>query len=277
MNFLEIMATESTELAVINFKQIHNEIIVCGQMASNYIFELGKKLKQMRDEKLYTAAGFETFEQYSTNAIGFSERQAYTYINIVEKNSAEFLKLTSKIGVTKLALLSPLEESEKKELVENGKAETLSVKDLKKEIENLKGVNNDLKKKVDKSEIFKQEMENLKTELRENAEKIKALNSELEQARNETKIETVVETVEVVNEETEKELEEAKARECELLQKIEVLNKSLSVSSPEAMKFKVKFENWQADSNELIELARHGENAEKYLNAIKTVITRWAL
>lgn len=235
MNFIELMATESTEPAIVNFKQVHNEIIVCGQMASSYIFELGRKLKQMRDEKLYKAVGFNTFEEYSTNAIGFSERQAYTYINIVEKNSAEFLKSTSKIGVTKLALLSPLAEDEKKELVESGKAEKLSVKDLKQEIQNLKGKN-----------------------------------SELEKAKIETKIETIVETVEVHNEEIEKELDEAKNRESELLKEIDVLNKKLSISSPEAMKFKLKFETWQSNSNELINLAKQSENSEKYINKLQS-------
>lgn len=265
MNFIELMATESTEPVIVNFKQLHNEIIVCGQMASSYIFELGKKLKQMRDEKLYKAAGFSTFEEYSTNAIGFSERQAYTYINIVEKNSAEFLKSTSKIGVTKLALLSPLAEDEKKELVESGKAEKLSVKDLKQEIQ------------IETAEQYKKEIAKLNDELKGNSEKIQALYVELEKAKTETKIETIVETVEVHNEEIEKELDEAKNRESELLKEIDVLNKKLSISSPEAMKFKLKFETWQSNSNELINLAKQSENSEKYINAIKTIVKGWAL
>lgn len=277
MNFIELMATESTEPAIVNFKQVHNEIIVCGQMASSYIFELGKKLKQMRDEKLYKAVGFNTFEEYSTNAIGFSERQAYTYINIVEKNSAEFLKSTSKIGVTKLALLSPLAEDEKKELVESGKAEKLSVKDLKQEIQNLKGKNSELEKQIETAEQYKKEIAKLNDELNGNSEKIQALNVELEKAKTETKIETIVETIEVHNEEIEKELDEAKNRESELLKEIDVLNKKLSISSPEAMKFKVKFENWQSYSHELIELAKQSENSEKYINAIKTIVKGWAL
>ena len=275
MNFIELMATESTEPVIVNFKQLHNEIIVCGQMASSYIFELGKKLKQMRDEKLYKAVGFNTFEEYSAKAIGFSERQAYTYINIVEKNSAEFLKSTSKIGVTKLALLSPLAEDEKKELVESGKAEKLSVKDLKQEIQNLKGKNSELEKQIETAEQYKKEIAKLNDELKGNSEKIQALNVELEKAKTETKIETV--EVEVHNEEIEKELDEAKNRESELLKKIDVLNKKLSISSQEAMKFKVKFENWQSYSHELIELAKQSENSEKYINAIKTVVERWAL
>ncbi|MDY5439405.1 MAG: hypothetical protein SPG06_01350 [Eubacteriales bacterium] len=277
MNFIELMATESTEPSIVNFKQVHNEIIVCGQMASSYIFELGRKLKQMRDEKLYKAVGFNTFEEYSTNAIGFSERQAYTYINIVEKNSAEFLKSTSKIGVTKLALLSPLAEDEKKELVESGKAEKLSVKDLKQEIQNLKGKNSELEKQIETAERYKKEIAKLNDELKGNSEKIQALNVELAKAKTETKIETIVETIEVHNEEIEKELDEAKNRESELLKEIDVLNKKLSISSPEAMKFKVKFENWQSYSHELIELAKQSENSEKYINAIKTIVKGWAL
>lgn len=277
MNFIELMATESTEPSIVNFKQVHNEIIVCGQMASSYIFELGRKLKQMRDEKLYKAVGFNTFEEYSTNTIGFSERQAYTYINIVEKNSAEFLKSTSKIGVTKLALLSPLAEDEKKELVESGKAEKLSVKDLKQEIQNLKGKNSELEKQIETAERYKKEIAKLNDELKGNSEKIQALNVELAKAKTETKIETIVETIEVHNEEIEKELDEAKNRESELLKEIDVLNKKLSISSPEAMKFKVKFENWQSYSHELIELAKQSENSEKYINAIKTIVKGWAL
>lgn len=277
MNFIELMATESTEPVIVNFKQLHNEIIVCGQMASSYIFELGKKLKQMRDEKLYKAAGFSTFEEYSTNAIGFSERQAYTYINIVEKNSAEFLKLTSKIGVTKLALLSPLAEDDKKELVESGKAENFSVKDLKQEIQKLKGKNSELEKQIETAEQYKKKIVKLNDELKGNSKKIQALNVELEKAKKETKIETIVETVEVQNEEIEKELVEAKKRESELIKVIDSLNKKLSVASPESMKFKLKFETWQSNSNELINLAKQSENSEKYINAIKTVVERWTL
>ena len=67
-----------------DFLSLHQTIIMCGSMASNALIEMAKNLKEMRDRKLYTAGGFNSFSEYVENAVGIKERQAYSYISIIE-------------------------------------------------------------------------------------------------------------------------------------------------------------------------------------------------
>lgn len=50
-----------------DFLSLHQTIIMCGSMASNALIEMAKNLKEMRDRKLYTAGGFNSFSEYVEN------------------------------------------------------------------------------------------------------------------------------------------------------------------------------------------------------------------
>lgn len=66
------------------FLKIHQEILMTGAVIGNSLVELASLLKQMKDNKLYLEAGFASFEDYSEQALGLKQRQAYNYIKILD-------------------------------------------------------------------------------------------------------------------------------------------------------------------------------------------------
>ncbi len=95
---------------------LHYEILSAAQAAAESLLALGRKLKRMRDSGGYRHLGFESFEQYTETAVGIRQRQAYNYINVVEKVPAQLVEENSAAGITKLALLAKLGPADQREL-----------------------------------------------------------------------------------------------------------------------------------------------------------------
>ena len=106
--FNELLVTDKNDLTEVEneFLRKHEEILFSGSTASAYFVEFSKKLKEMRDSKLYERAGFASFGEYAEQAVNIKQRQAYKYIEVYEKFNEEFLTRNSKLGITKLLLLS---------------------------------------------------------------------------------------------------------------------------------------------------------------------------
>lgn len=121
------------------FMTLHNKIIETGQMATVYIYEMAKLLKEMHDSKKYIVAGFESFEAYTESQLNIKKSQAYKYINIVETFSIEFFHSSGKnMGVSKLALLANLTEDGANEFIEHHDVENMSLKELQAELDKVK-------------------------------------------------------------------------------------------------------------------------------------------
>ena len=114
---------------------LHQRILVTAQMAQKNLYDMCIMLKQMRDEKLYKDLGYQNFEDYCEQEIGFSRRNARNYIAVIEHFDG---KSISRLGVTKLSLLASLSESQQEEIQEKVKVEDVSVRELKAEIAKLK-------------------------------------------------------------------------------------------------------------------------------------------
>lgn len=99
--------------------------------------EVGRCLKQIRDEKLYKALGCETLEAYTEVKLGIRRSQAYKMIQITEKLPEEFVQSTGRIGIEKLALLALTSPEEREELQEQIDLETITVKELKAKVKEL--------------------------------------------------------------------------------------------------------------------------------------------
>ncbi len=118
MKFNEIMlGTSEATVEESRFRALHTEIMANGNMMAECAVVMARKLKEMRDSKLYETAGFATFGEYAETACGIKERQAYNYISIVENLSGEFLQTTAKIGVSKLSLLASMDEGDRADLI----------------------------------------------------------------------------------------------------------------------------------------------------------------
>ena len=117
--------------------KLNQKIIFAAQMAQKNLYDMCMMLKEMRDGKLYKELGYQNFEDYCENEVGFNRTQAHKYIAIIEKVS-ENVYSSKHLGVTKLYLLSSLSESQQEEIQEKVKVEDVSVRELKEEIKKLK-------------------------------------------------------------------------------------------------------------------------------------------
>ena len=115
-------------------------IIANAEAAAQSMWEVCKGLAEMKDKKLYKALDFQTFEEYCEQKIGITRRQGQKYAAIA--SLPENGKLTSdfeKIGVEKLYLLTKIDEEQREQIVETVDVESATVKQLKAEIDKLKG------------------------------------------------------------------------------------------------------------------------------------------
>lgn len=117
---------------------LHYEIVAAAQAAANSLLDLGRKLKQMRDTGGYKRLGFESFAQYTEQAVGIRQRQAYTYITVVENVPARLVEENAAAGVTKLALLAKLGPADQQEVA--GELADITVKELQSLIEEKNGL-----------------------------------------------------------------------------------------------------------------------------------------
>ncbi len=116
--------------------------------ADNVVGEMigiGKCLKQISERKLYQFLGTGTFAEYAEKAVGLKERAAYNYITAYETYGEKGLQKYGGIGITKLVQLAQLNDSDREEMLESGKAAELSSRELKEQIKELKGQNDQLR------------------------------------------------------------------------------------------------------------------------------------
>lgn len=117
---------------------LHYEIMAAAQAAANSLLDLGRKLKRMRDTGGYKRLGFENLAQYTEQAVGIRQRQAYNYITVVENVPARLVEENAAAGVTKLALLAKLGPADQQEVA--GELADITVKELQSLIEEKNGL-----------------------------------------------------------------------------------------------------------------------------------------
>lgn len=151
------------------------------QILQDTIFELGKSLIEMRDGKLYKELGYQNFAEYCENEVGMKRTQAYTYITIADNLSEDFVQSTEQIGTQKLYLLSRLDEVTRNEIVKNTDVSGTSVKELERQIKELKGENDKLRQTEEK---YIGEVDKVKKELRKAEEESFSLQQQIDELEN---------------------------------------------------------------------------------------------
>ena len=153
----------------------HQHICECYRTAATAIVEMGRSLKNIRDYKLYTALGYESFKNYleSNGDYTFKERQAYTYIKLYEDNSTKFLEEHASIGVTKLELLSKLPEYEREEFADTHDLGGMTVEEVKKLIKEKQALGEQLTFLEEEKKEQTESAESLRAEIEELREKLK--------------------------------------------------------------------------------------------------------
>ncbi|MBQ7912164.1 MAG: hypothetical protein IJ308_00255 [Clostridia bacterium] len=131
-HFDQLMLADNSGLTVEQqqFKDLHERICYNARKSAEHWVEMASAIREMRDSKRYKAAGFEDFADYTVNALGIKERQAYNYISVIEKLPEEFIRTHATIGVTKLALLTSVNEEEREEILEKIDLDTAKTSEI---------------------------------------------------------------------------------------------------------------------------------------------------
>lgn len=163
------------------------------QTAAESIVAVGRDLKAMKDEKLYTELGYSTFEDYCKEKAHISLRYAYNFIKTYE-TYGEQLATIQHLGITKLVAMTALEPEERKALIESGKAAELSTRELEKKIEEMQKKCDQLTLELEAAESKETEASETETllikkneELFKELEALKSVQSRQEQAADSEK------------------------------------------------------------------------------------------
>lgn len=147
-------------------------------VAAQTLVSIGRDLKVMRDDKLYIELGCADFGEYCDKHTQVKQRQAYNFIKCYEKYGERLGELSG-LGVTKLALMTALEDEDREELIESGDAAALSTRELEKRIEELKNKYEQLTLQYDEA---KTEAESNESTLEDYRKQIDKLSEELKNA-----------------------------------------------------------------------------------------------
>ena len=124
---------------------VHQDLMIQEQVAAQSSTQIAIDLKEIRDRRLYAELGYSDFAEYCENATKTGKRQAYNLISLVEQYKIDDLSRLAYLGSTKLIALKSLGKEEREELIESGKAEELSVRELKEKIKELTDKNEQLR------------------------------------------------------------------------------------------------------------------------------------
>lgn len=155
--------------------ELHNKIMVSAQLVQTNLWDMCNGLKEMRDGKLYKELGYQNFEEYCENECGFSRQQAHKYISIIENVKLENVNPGLHFGVRKLYLLSTLSEADQQKITAENDVESMTVKELEKEIKELK---DDKKQLVSDREIKEAEIRSLESRLKDTGNAMRSVAQE---------------------------------------------------------------------------------------------------
>ena len=257
---------------------LHRRIMTSGSLAAQNLWDMANALKEMRDGKLYKELGYSSFEDYCENEVGFSREQGRKYISIIENVNLENANSSWHLGVSKLYLLSTISKSEQQEISEKVDLENTTVKELKAEIDKLKGWNKDLgaakdravaaqtslEEEINRLKGEKMLAENAKAKLENEIADAADENARLERENKELR-ERPVEVAVVENSDSERRLKETiKALEAENYRQNEMMDRK---NIEDRRKFeadkKAEIAAIREEYEEKLKAAQSGEDKEK--------------
>lgn len=123
-------AGENTLPAATRAVQITERIRANGRTAVNAVCAIGKDLRTMKTDKLYTELGYAEFEEYAEKEFDLKRRQTYQYISVYEKLGEEFVQSNAQLGITKLALLATANPEDRAEVMESKDVQGMTTREL---------------------------------------------------------------------------------------------------------------------------------------------------
>lgn len=191
------------------------------------LWNIGKELKYIRDNKSYKQLGNSTFEEFCEESLKYGRRHAYKFIEIADSYTVPSMAQIQSFGMTKLLSLAKLDEPERNDFIAKNDVQAMTTRELeakikaeleakhKAEVDNLKKC---LELEEQRSETLSQSYDRLETVNKEHYKKLRDKERELEIAKenyetgatnNRSRINTL-----------SKEIEELKSQEPKVVEKI---------------------------------------------------------
>lgn len=182
-NQLEIAAETAPQLIAqppterqMKAAKLTRQIITNGHIAAECMVQMGRDLKAVRDERLYSEMGFDSFEEYCEEKVGVGKRHGYNFIQIYERFGEEQLAELQSLGITKLLEIAKLDNEDMAELMHNNDVAQMSVRQLKARVEEFekrveqltldledeRGKNSDIEKTAAESADLESKLEEMK-------------------------------------------------------------------------------------------------------------------
>lgn len=178
------ISTERQEKAI----KLHKQVLANGKIAADCMVAMGRDLKVIRDEKLFSEFDCENFEEYCEKKVGIGKRHGYNFIQVYERFGEQRLAELQGLGITKLLEIAKLDDEDMADLMKNGNVSEMSVRQLQAEMEKYKNkceqLTLDLEDERDKNRILNESNDtaSLETQIEELKGLLAAANSEKDNA-----------------------------------------------------------------------------------------------
>ena len=124
------VAEEQIDQELAEAMSLHGKILAGGQVLAQSLVEFARRLKEMRDRRLYRRLGCESFEEYVESRVGLRQRQAYTYISTLERLGPQLMEQNAGLGITKLQLLSQITGPDREDFARENDLAGMSVAEV---------------------------------------------------------------------------------------------------------------------------------------------------
>lgn len=165
--------------------KLTRQIIANGNIAASCMVDMGRDLKAVRDERLYTEIGFDSFEEYCEKKCGIGKRHGYNFIQVYERFGEEQLAQLQGLGITKLLELAKLDDDDLGDLMGGGDVADMSVRELKEKIAEYDKTCEQLRLDLDSVENDLNESDKAKSIAEDERDEIKAQLDRAEKQKNE--------------------------------------------------------------------------------------------
>lgn len=213
------ISSERQERAI----KLTRQIVANGNIAASCMVDMGRDLKSVRDERLFTELGFDSFEEYCEKKCGIGKRHGYNFIQVYERFGEEQLSQLQGLGITKLLEMAKLDDNDLGELMNSSDVSEMSVRELKDKIAEYDKTCEQLQLELDSAESDKQEANEKNMHLKFERDEIKIQLQQAEEQR--ARLEQKVSTLEKENQEKSKQLQETVNDACDTREK---LNKQIT-------------------------------------------------
>lgn len=156
--------------------ELDRRIKTSAQLAQQSLYDMCMGFKEMRDSRLYKELGYSDFGEYCEQETGMKRSNVYNYIVVVEKLPTDFVQsIGQRVGMTKLQLLTTINDEQRETITETTDIENTTVKELKAKIDSVKKQNDALHEEMryreeeheTKSQKFKDRIAELEAEIKE--------------------------------------------------------------------------------------------------------------